>query len=294
MVSKLENSLAAARNTDVQQLAKIVATSNQLGPAQDENGSAPTLENDPNKVLYQRIMAAKCVLEKVDEIRKEVKELQTRASRQAARLEKQALKADEDTEDGSNKKRKAAEKEKPIDDAALQALQKLKERGAQHTGGTDLSNSDVSEDSGIISDGDLNDLSDLDEDDQGNIDNKGSKKIHSKHGKDAKSKKKPKVKNRLGQRARRRLAEQVHGNAAAHLKAMEREARLKREEDTRRRQSRKEKPPHAAPQTKQRQLENEPAESLHPSWAAKKKQMEAQKKQLFAAQGTKVTFNDDD
>jgi hypothetical protein len=99
-----------------------------------------------------------------------------------------------------------------------------------------------------------------------------AKAVDMKKSKDGENKKKPKKpKNRMGQRARQRLAEKLHGTAAKH----------KQKEANKPCISRKETKPNK---------KSEPELPLHPSWVAKK-QMEAIKIHMNGVSSKKIVFD---
>lgn len=340
-VGKLEFQLAAVRGADLDRLAAAAAAS--VGVAPDGAAMEPATTELPP--LERRMVGAKCVVEQLEAMVTAIKAIKAKAERHrpgegeegaAPKRQKEDSCSSGGKEEGpssplGSEPSSESESEGEPDEAALAALAKL--TGARRGDASESSDSGVIED---ISDEELEELEQ--ELGGGGSDTSGSDdtddgqppKTKGGKGKEAKPKKQPKKsKNRLGQRARRALAEQQHGRSATRHFATKKEEKkepAKAEElhpswAARRQQKEKLSISAVAPAgqkivfddgsgakkvivpagggggrgdrpAKKEKGKSEEGSGLHPSWELRKKQKEAQK--LLPAQGTKIVFNDSD
>ena len=282
-LQKLESQLAAARAADVDRLtaqvaagagvAELAAASAQRPAPAGPEGGADAAAHDAAQQVDARIAGAKCVVDFVAGVAKELERLRSQGASRLAAQERAAGDSEPAAarEDNPPPKKKAKTAAVPAADEAAHLAELLQRRAAAaqeddsfSSGGNDSGVIDSGDDSGVIDSGD-EELSSLS---SGESDGGGGRVAPAQRAAGAagqpraepKAKPQPKKKNRLGQRARQRLAEQTRGASAAHLQ--------------------REPPPPAAP------------EELHPSWAAKR----MQHRPVIAAgpMASKVVFRDAD
>lgn len=297
-ISKLEAVLTSIKTANIEALSDKAAASVGLSarghdePADPKNGEIDTVQ-----IAERRILSARCVVDQLNANVAAIDALRSKAAKQQqpntvdAGTTTELLPSANSEEEvlDSEAPKSEEESEKEPDEEALNALAKLMSRkNAKGASDDSATGEDSDEDSGVIEDlsegsistslGEEGNGSDSDADVVPAAAPAAARAMPSRHDKAAKVVKKPKKpKNRLGQRARRQLAEQAHGRHAVHLHEPE-----KRKREDGRGEERKVK--HA--------ISGDDAEVLHPSWAARRQEKQKLSISAVPAAGKKIVFDD--
>lgn len=357
---KLESQLNAARQADVEALAKKAAGSlPDLPDGIIQVTNSEISESPAEEIVYRHILGSKCVLDQLATISSVIQTAVQKIDKIRKSIELSTNKEDSNLQEDDRKDATESEELREPDDVAQNALQKLLNKQSERRAHEMLSDTD---DSGLLEydsfrdsldsdDSEKEDPSDSDADEEElpitkkNKKDESSKKTETqidknknnpaltneKKGKKKVDAKQKKPKNRLGQRARRKLAEQMHGKQAKHLTTTPEENGGDSAAGGRQRKSAYKShqtvdiyPSWAAKKQQKTKLaidsdvwtarksqkilfDDENGEKradshfkqaakgdsslLHPSWALKKQQQE--KHHLVPSQGKKVVFNED-
>lgn len=287
-VSNLERQLDIARQADVEKMSEYMICSIE-GEISDGNTVDPsTVGIDVKNVVYRRILSAKCVLLEKDSMLKAIKMLEEKKTRVAAL--------------------KVSETQDPTNDSLLTDV--VETTGTDNCAINQQQNSDS--EIGQSSDGNV---------DQGHgtyslptekMTNGSPNSENKSQGNSGKERRQGKLmkkqKNRLGQRARRRLAEQQYGWKASHLREETKSPKLNKSNKIieaahpswEARKSAKENTPIRIDPNKvsiskrtsfDNKMNTDSMEGMHPSWVQKKIKAESQR--IVESQGKKIVFDGD-